>query len=813
MIIDFSNLGGGGGGGQYVLPVASQSTLGGVKIGSGVNIDSAGTISVSGSDVANYAMALKNINEGEENNFKVINNNGWLYYVEDDKNTEENIFVNVRLDTDYVNIDMNIDGQTDTDIVEFNSVTISIDSEGNLFYVNENDEDVYYSIKTTEYQYGDFTFTWIGNGTHIEFPQQAQMIEPTPQTDNYEYWYCVGREIYIANQNALGLVKIGEGIDLAEDGTISVQGEATIVKSLEEAPTGLTGGDIYNMATDHYTPKCKVYDKDHNVLDIGSYGMDDYQPLTFESDLNTDALIWHCAHWDYQLYIYGGNDENGDFCYDYVLTSSNVFVESGSVTDVNTSATIEFSGVNVTIELVNNGQGGLEMTKTGDNFGFFVHRNQDEKVEYLNDGSFIVKTEGERAKLEQWTDGKGCKTVLLYYGELPTNTILLKSTNVYDEMTTYFSWDGEKLCSWNDEYMQSRGIYDFDFNAEKGFGYDLYRFYEGILSITSRVDINSSKWELVGNWYKYSSQTNEPLDWQSKCDNIRQFGYPLAACSFNDSVTFLGTNDIWINGVPSDGSAGQVLRRTSEGYGWESLVIPKTEIYQALPYGGNEGDLVLTNTEYYPYTAATFISMNSTSESDKNNFSNDNEIGWYDWGNNYIYFGNASAYTNTKDTFLYKIALRTNENGDWSTSNIAYINVVKVDGGYDIIMDEFNYYDTGGTPVPYTFWLTLTPTGTTSANTPYLPLWKYWDGGYGYKFHFELDQDNNLKMWMRNSDADRDSQDPAYVEGQAYGGIGFKCMDHTTVFYDYINFDQDNTHLSIYKGGVWYELGYLTRPE
>lgn len=49
MIINFANLGGGGGGG-YVLPVASQSTLGGVKIGDGVNIDSAGTISVQSSD-------------------------------------------------------------------------------------------------------------------------------------------------------------------------------------------------------------------------------------------------------------------------------------------------------------------------------------------------------------------------------------------------------------------------------------------------------------------------------------------------------------------------------------------------------------------------------------------------------------------------------------------------------------------------------------------------------------------------------------------------------------------------------------------
>lgn len=43
MIIDFSN---NSGGGSYVLPVASENTLGGIKIGSGININSAGTVSV-----------------------------------------------------------------------------------------------------------------------------------------------------------------------------------------------------------------------------------------------------------------------------------------------------------------------------------------------------------------------------------------------------------------------------------------------------------------------------------------------------------------------------------------------------------------------------------------------------------------------------------------------------------------------------------------------------------------------------------------------------------------------------------------------
>lgn len=46
MIINFSNLGGGGG--SYTLPVASENTLGGVKIGSGITIDAEGHISAEG---------------------------------------------------------------------------------------------------------------------------------------------------------------------------------------------------------------------------------------------------------------------------------------------------------------------------------------------------------------------------------------------------------------------------------------------------------------------------------------------------------------------------------------------------------------------------------------------------------------------------------------------------------------------------------------------------------------------------------------------------------------------------------------------
>lgn len=48
MIINFSNIGTSGGGGEYVLPVATDSRLGGVKVGSGLSITSDGVLSSEG---------------------------------------------------------------------------------------------------------------------------------------------------------------------------------------------------------------------------------------------------------------------------------------------------------------------------------------------------------------------------------------------------------------------------------------------------------------------------------------------------------------------------------------------------------------------------------------------------------------------------------------------------------------------------------------------------------------------------------------------------------------------------------------------
>ena len=64
MIINFDNIGGGGGGGSYTLPVASANQLGGIKVGSGLTIDSGGTLSTSGGSEA-FSVVISALVEGD----------------------------------------------------------------------------------------------------------------------------------------------------------------------------------------------------------------------------------------------------------------------------------------------------------------------------------------------------------------------------------------------------------------------------------------------------------------------------------------------------------------------------------------------------------------------------------------------------------------------------------------------------------------------------------------------------------------------------------------------------------------------------
>ena len=63
MIIDFYNRGGGGGG--YTLPTATESRLGGIKVGSGLTVQEDGTLSSDGISSAQTSSAITQAMEAE----------------------------------------------------------------------------------------------------------------------------------------------------------------------------------------------------------------------------------------------------------------------------------------------------------------------------------------------------------------------------------------------------------------------------------------------------------------------------------------------------------------------------------------------------------------------------------------------------------------------------------------------------------------------------------------------------------------------------------------------------------------------------
>lgn len=62
----------GGGGGSYTLPPATDTTLGGVKIGSGVNVTSDGTISVNGGSGGSWTRVATATSTGVETTAEIL---------------------------------------------------------------------------------------------------------------------------------------------------------------------------------------------------------------------------------------------------------------------------------------------------------------------------------------------------------------------------------------------------------------------------------------------------------------------------------------------------------------------------------------------------------------------------------------------------------------------------------------------------------------------------------------------------------------------------------------------------------------------
>lgn len=855
MIISFKNLNGGGGGGGYVLPTATANRLGGVKIGEGINVENDGTISVSGVDVEQNFIIIQPNEEVEKENGKLyaqmaegeieiewaegsnylyLKNNGAMaqFFPSDSSNYEFNPYFSFG-NRAYIDIFVNSNNGLSVNYYDNgNNYVIQNEplnvNEVNTFelpshtFVNSLSDfsgcslDVYIADYGSGVERGFVALR--PNETVIEYDFGADYTKKVDYGTVLERLYMqLSKWTYNTNISDQSCYTIGYNGDVlselyvydgkGEDNvTLEKNGAPKLFSQNAFSPYEINQGDVFAYGDIHTYPRCQIEDNNMNTLSLGEHTIGNEEKLYVWSEMSDDKLVLQYGdYYGYKLYIYGGQDQH--FRFETYLGDN--MVDNGDIYQGETGTT-EFTNEGVTFNLNFEGEC-LEITiSTPQGVPFTVFYNQEHKEMFLNDGTFMAKDSGERAALDSWYNGSygnnNRHIVFLYYGELPQNEILFKVHHNQWNNDTYWSWDGEKLCSWNDENMSDRNEgWDMYFNTN-GFTdlFYMYNFTEGVLSIASRE--LDDVWELYGDWYKYDEMTYEPIDWQNKVNNIKSFALPLAYGKIN-GVAFLGAGDINLNGVPDGGSVGQVLKKANDGFAWSDLS-KDLQVVGDLPPFADEGSVAIVNggISYTPSNA--FLAANTTNPDEKNNFNDNTELSHIGNGQ-YIYFDcNGELTTSTAKTFLFRIAMRTNENYDWNTSNLAYINVyreydsVSQEHFYSWEMPPFDYYDDQG--LDFTYQDSGTVDSSTTANTTsYLPLWRWWDGTYGYKFYFEYDNvADTLKTYLYHS-----SIDP--IQGENYGDVNWECRNHIKEFCE---FDTDPTLSEVYvfKGGAWYKLGDLT---
>lgn len=861
MITSFKSLGQSGGGGGYVLPTATANRLGGVKIGDGINVENDGTISVSGVDVEqNFVIIQPNEEVEKENgklyaqmaegeteeewadgsNYLYLKNNGAMaqFFPSDSSNYDFEPFFSFG-NKAYIDIIVNSNNGLSVSYYDNgNNYVIQNEllnvNEVNTFelpnhtFVGTMSESVDFSGCSLDVYLADFgdgiergfvglrpNETVIAYGFGADYTKKVDyetvLQRMDMQLSEWKYntnisdqsCYTIG---YNGNVLSELYVYDGKGNDIV---TLEKNGAPKLFSQNAFSPYEINQGDVFAWGDIHTYPRCQIEDNNMSTLSVGEHSIGNEEKLYVWSEMADDKLVLKYGdYYNHRLYIYGGQDQHFRFENKAWNGVEETEIESGDIYQGETATTVFFEG-SVFFDLNFEGESLEITTTTNQSVPFTVFYNQEHKEMFLNEGPLIGKDSGERAALDSWDDSSygnnNRHIVFLYYGELPQNEILFNvKHNSWGGSKNYWSWDGEKLCAWRDENMSIREEeWDMLFNTN-GFAYSfyMYNFTEGILSIASRE--LEDVWELYGDWYKYDEMTYEPIDWQNKVNNIKSFALPLSYGKIN-GVAFLGAGDINLNGVPDGGSVGQVLKKANDGYAWSDLV-KEFQLVDDLPPFADEDTFAIVNSgvSYTPSNA--FLAANTTSPDEKNNFNDNTEISHIGNGN-YIYFDcNGELTTSTAKTFLFRIAMRTNENGDWNTSNIAYINVyreydsVSTEHFYSWEMPPFDYKDDQGNDFTYSDSGTV-DSSTTANTTSYLPLWRYRDGGYGYKFYFEYDNvADTLKVYLGWSDSNN----------EYYGDVTWECRNHTKEFCE---FDTDPTLSEVYvfKGGAWYKIGDLTQ--
>lgn len=211
----------GGGGGSYVLPKASQAVLGGVKIGQGLSADAEGVLSLESNDYwCSGTVSNKAISPGVTDSFTltVLKGNSDLV-----KNGKIVIPVSGIYCISFYNMAAIVDGAVKFYLKTNKEVVIGLSQDS----VRLNDP-ASSTVSATAYLEKD---------TVVSFQIYSSVAQPMLSMNYVDFTCCLissnsgGYTLPAATSTVLGGVKVGAGINVSSDGTISSSGSSSYALS------------------------------------------------------------------------------------------------------------------------------------------------------------------------------------------------------------------------------------------------------------------------------------------------------------------------------------------------------------------------------------------------------------------------------------------------------------------------------------------------------------------------------------------------------------------------------------------------------
>lgn len=609
-----------------------------------------------------------------------------------------------------------------------------------------------------------------------------------------------------ATPTRLGGVKIGDGINVDSAGTISVQGGGGI-EVVTELPASGTDGQIVVLKNEETA-----------YISISGTGVMDTATTVVYSGITERTPLFDYAYYDEYVNVYVESDETFTFY-------SHKYQEDSTISDGDTF-NIDGSGAETNV---------ITVTKVADGEWLFenslpIERRNINNVSpttsyktYMWSDEDIPSVDIDLGGCVQLTDDYFYSEVEFHFDEIPLfegsafTICQIGEAGFGSDHTRYIQYTSGGTFEWvgfgQTITLNADGNMHYSFDERL----DKYLISDGYIKIigtpwdssVSFITIDGSN--ILGYDDLWNGEINKNGWVEFGRRGIQQKGqhnygdFMFTANGQQIPYKRYGIN-IWQPPYPVGGN--KILSTPSqEGMEWIDLVT-QFQLVDNLPPFADEGSFAIVNSgvSYTPSNA--FLAANTTNPDEKNNFNDNTELSHIGNGS-YIYFDcNGELTTSTAKTFLFRIAMRTNENGDWNTSNLAYINVyreydsVSQEHFYSWEMPPFDYYDDQGNDFTYSDSGTV-DSSTTANTTSYLPLWKWWDGTYGYKFYFEYDNvADTLKTYLYHS-----SIDP--IQGENYGDVSWECRNHTKEFCEF-DTDPNMSEVYTFKGGAWHKLGELT---